>query len=296
MSVDADYGDLLLQKDDPHPIKRHLSLYARRRLRRAISIAKRPVPLLRRKFAARTSLTSDLDMQVRPSDGYAVLPENFIKDLAPVMELAHRKWAEHRERMAQANHYFLKFSHFMPLHEFGPVVNVALQDNVLKLASDYIGGIPVLKDLNIWWTRPSNVRTGAQNFHIDSIPDTRSLRIFVALTDIDLNNGPLTFLPASRTAEIVKEMGYLGGTINSDWVYRNCQQEMIVATCKRGQAVALDTDRCLHMGSTNMTKDRLVLSISFSSAYLNKKFQDQSAFAAAVTNRKDLAPLVLNLR
>src|SRR6185369_4696029 len=76
-SVDADYGDLLLQKDDPHPIKRHLSLYARRRLRRAISIAKRPVPLLRRKFAARTSLTSDLDMQVRPSDGYAVLPENF---------------------------------------------------------------------------------------------------------------------------------------------------------------------------------------------------------------------------
>jgi hypothetical protein len=231
---------------------------------------------------------------VRPSDGYAVLPKDFIANLAPVIELAHRKWSEHRERMAQTNHYFLKFSQFMPLDEFGPVVNVAMQDNVLKLASDYIGGIPVLKDLNIWWTRPSKVRTGAQNFHLDSIPDTRSLRFFVALTDIDQNNGPLTLIPARRTAEVVKELGYLGGTIDAGWVYRNCQKDMIVATCKQGQAVACDTGRCLHMGSTNMTKDRLVLSISFSSAYVNEKVSDKSAFARVATTRKDLVPLVLN--
>jgi hypothetical protein len=298
-SVDTDYGNLFLQRRDPNPIKKHLNLYARRRLRRALSIARDPLPLLRRKVAARSVRLAEnarnIGVRIDPAKGYLTLPPGFIRDIEPVIEIAHRKWREYREKMASTNHYFLKFSMFMPKEEFAEAVNVALQRNVLRLTSDYIGSLPVLKDLNIWWTRPSSERTGAQNWHIDSIPDTHSLRFFVALTDIDKDNGPLNFLDAAKSKTIVEELGYLGGAIDAAFIERHFKSDIKVASYKQGEAVALDTARCLHCGSTNMKKDRLMLSISFSSYYLAEPFTDQKGWQPAVKDLNEVNRLVLNL-
>jgi hypothetical protein len=294
-SADQDYSALLLQSRDLHPLKKYLSLYTRRRLRRAISIARNPRPLFVRKLAARKLLPAlSPDLRVEDRKGYIFLPDNFIQNIDPVIEMAYRAWDKYRERMAATDKYFLKFQSYVPAQDISSAVHIALQKNVLKLTSDYIGGVPVLKDLEIWWTRPSQARVGAQNFHLDSIPDTHSLRFFVALTDVDSDNGPLTFYPADRTEEIVKEMGYLGGAIDAGLLQRRCG-DAIVATCKRGSAIALDTARCVHMGSTNMKKDRLMLSISFASIYMNEPLPSQERWLSANPDLDAINKLVLNL-
>lgn len=284
---------LLLQRGDPNPIKRHLSLYARRRLRRAILITKTPLPLISRKIAIKS--LPEVPFKVDPKPAHRMLPKDFIIDAGPIIEMAHRVWRKHRDEMDRTGKYFLKFTQFMPAKEIREAVKAALQPNIIRLTADYLGGIPVLKDLNIWWTRPSARRTGAQNWHIDSIPDVRTLRFFVALTDIDEDNGPLTFLDADKSEDIVRDLGYLGGTIDASIIENRCGNFIERGIYKQGEAYCLDTARCLHCGSTNMKKDRLMLSISFSSYYVAEEIMDQSPWVVAPESLTGIEKMVLNL-
>lgn len=291
-----DYGRMILRSDDRHPIKRHLSLFARRRLRRTIALARDPMPWVERNLAA-LALRNGHGMRVRESQGYALLPNGFISNVGPVIELAHRKWHQYRDQMAATNDYFLKFTRFMPEEEIAEAADIVVQESLLKLTSDYLGGVPILKDLNIWWTRPWTRVEGAQNYHIDSIPDTRSLRIFVALTDVDQDSGPLNFIPADKSAAFIHKIGYLGGTVDSARLLREVGEDsVVVAACKQGGAVAVDTGRCFHLGSRDMKKDRLVLSISFSSAYLNEEIGDQTVWRRSAGYRNKVERLVFNRR
>jgi hypothetical protein len=198
--------------------------------------------------------------------------------------------------LAATNNYFLKFSHFVDVAEFRNIVSAALQENVIRLTSDYIGEVPVLKDLNLWWTRPWPETGGAQDYHIDSIPDTRSLRFLIGLTDIDDDAGPLHLLPADKTTSLVRKLGYLGGVVDPDLIQREFgSQAIVVAKGPAGAGVALDTGRCFHFGSRHMKKDRLMLSISFSSICLNEKIPDQRKWLASTEGLSRTDKLVLNI-
>jgi hypothetical protein len=298
-AVEADeYGKMLLQSRDKHPIKKHLSLFARRRLRRAIRISRDPMPWVARKAAALGLKAGDAPkLSVRDADGYVLIPRGFIQGMDEIIAYSRRVWDRHRERLAAKNNYFLKFSHFMDIAEFRDIVRAALQEPVLKLTSDYLGGVPVLKDLNLWWTRPWPEVGGAQNYHIDSIPDTRSLRFLIGLTDIDDDAGPLSLLPADKSAALIKKLGYLGGVVDPDVIVREYGSQAIVsAKGPAGAGVAIDTGRCFHFGSRDMKKDRLMLSISFSSCYLNEQFPDQSKWVASTEGLSKIEKMVLNVR
>jgi hypothetical protein len=298
-AVEADeYGKMLLQSRDKHPIKKHLSLFARRRLRRAVKISRDPLPWVSRKVAGLGLSAGDAPkLHVRDADGYVLIPRDFIKGIDEIIAYSRRVWDRHRERMAGANNYFLKFSHFMDVAEFRDIVRTVLQEPVIKLTSDYLGGVPVLKDLNLWWTRPWPQVGGAQNYHIDSIPDTRSLRFLIGMTDVDDESGPLSLLPADKSAVLIRKLGYLGGVVDTDVITRECGKESIVtAKGPAGAGIAIDTGRCLHFGSRDMKKDRLMLSISFSSCYLNEKFPDQRRWVASTDGLSKIEKMVLNIR
>jgi len=297
-AAEADeYGKMLLQSRDTHPVKRHLSLFARRRLRRAIRISRDPLPWVTRKLAAsELSNVSTKGIRVAPSQGFALIPRDFITDIDEIVVYANRVWNRNRALLASKNNYFLKFSHFIDIAEFRDIVRVALQPAVVKLAADYLSSVPVLKDINLWWTRPWPSIGGAQNFHIDSIPDTRSLRFLIGMTDIDDDSGPLSLLPASKSAKLIRKLGYLGGVVDPDMIARECgENSLVVAKGPAGAGVALDTGRCFHFGSKHMHRDRLMLSISFSSWYLNEAFPDQSKFVANSQKLSKLDKLVLKI-
>lgn len=298
-AVEADeYGKMLLQSRDTHPIKKHLSLFARRRLRRAVKMSRDPLPWVSRKVAGLgLSAGTGPKLHVADAKGYALVPQGFIKDIDEIIRYSRRVWDRHRDLMAGTNKYFLKFSHFIDVADFRDIVRVVLQEPVLKLASDYLGGVPVLKDLNLWWTRPWPHVDGAQNYHIDSIPDTRSLRFLIGMTDIDDDSGPLSLLPADKSAALIRKLGYLGGVVDNEVIVREYGSEAIVsAKGPAGTGVAIDTGRCFHFGSRDMKKDRLMLSISFSSCYLNETFPDQKKWVASTEGLSKIEKMVLNIR
>jgi hypothetical protein len=82
-----------------------------------------------------------------------------------------------------------------------PVVQDLLaDDSLLRLAQDYLGGLPVQDLVAMWWTAP--VGTGAssaaaQRFHFD-LDRLRFVKLFVYLTDVDEGSGPHVYVRGSH--------------------------------------------------------------------------------------------------
>ena len=299
MAIQAsDYGDLLLQSRDRHLVKRHISLFGRRRMRKTVNIARNPLPWVQRHIAAqRLRAAGPPSVRIEPDQGYALIPRSFIKNLDPIIAKSLQAWQRHRDRIADEKQYFFKLSRHIDVAEFRECIEAALQEDVLRLAVDYLGGVPILDKLDLWWTRPWNRTEGAQNYHLDSIPDTRSIRFLIAVTEVDEDAGPLHFVSASKSAELVRKLGYLGGIIGPDLIQRELGHDAIMrATSEVGAGIAFDASRCFHMGSRDMKKDRLMLSFTFCSWYVNEAFRDHSKWLPSTSGLTQLQRLVLNIR
>jgi hypothetical protein len=267
-------------------------------LRKAVNISRDPFPWLARRLAAYQLRLQGLPpLRIDANSGYVLIPKNFIKNIDQIVDTSLRVWRKHRDRIAGEKNYFLKLSRYIDVAEFRDVVDATLQENVVKLAADYLGGIPILDKLDLWWTRPWNRPEGAQNYHLDSIPDTRSIRFLIAMTDIDEESGPLHFLPANKSAQLIRKIGYLGGVIGPEIIERELGSDAIMlATSPSGAGIAFDAGRCFHLGSRNMKRDRLVLSFSFCSWYVNEKVNDKSMWCRPTAQLTSLQKSVLNVR
>ena len=97
-------------------------------------------------------------------------------------------------------------------------------------------------------------------FHLDYEGVTQ-VKTFVHVFDVDEAHGPFTFIPADATARIVRDIRQLRrqGRTGQDVESRRYSDEEIAAvgghddivTVKgpAGAGVAIDTSRCLHLGS-----------------------------------------------
>lgn len=169
---------------------------------------------------------------------------------------------------------------------------------ILDQVIAYMGSVPVLAAARLWWTPANSSRLGSQLYHRDG-EDSRQVKIFVNILDVDDDCGPFTLLPADVSAEIKAKVRYYSGRLTD---------ETVAATGLAGRAVALtgpagsgafvDTSRCLHYGSRGNTKDRLVLMCQFAS-FLAPKAEDPSwapALAQVDLHIDPLQKLVLNVR
>ena len=77
--------------------------------------------------------------------------------------------------------------------------DLALSDEMLQIAADYMGEIPVLAKPRLWWTKPEAYGPGGpQLFHIGARARpvvVRQAKFMIAMSDVDENSGPFTFLP-----------------------------------------------------------------------------------------------------
>lgn len=59
-----------------------------------------------------------------------LLPNGFISNVEPIIELAHRKQCQYRNQMAAMNNYFLKFTRFMPAEDIVEAADIAVQESL----------------------------------------------------------------------------------------------------------------------------------------------------------------------
>ena len=72
---------------------------------------------------------------------------------------------------------------------------------------------------------------------------------------MDRDYGPLHFILADRSAACIHEVGHLGGIVGSSRLLREMgESSVIIAACRQGGGVAVDTGRCFHLGNRNMKK------------------------------------------
>ena len=145
------------------------------------------------------------------------------------------------------------------------VMELALSQPILRLASKYLGSVPMLSGVRLWYTPPNSTAVDSQLFHCDR-EDERQLKVLVNITDTTRENGPFTVLPAASSERAKSAVGYSykDYRLSDEQVWSTVDQsEAISLIGPRGSANCVDTSRCLHYGSRQNTEPRLLLMVQY---------------------------------
>jgi hypothetical protein len=132
----------------------------------------------------------------------------------------------------------------------GPVLALATEPLLFAPVVRYFGMIPIL--FNAFVTRAHQVELKERSphrFHLDP-EDTISFKLFIHLTNVDADCGPLHALPADLTQQVLDAVDYRGVTmLDDDTVAGLVGWDAVVAVTGPAGTVGLaDTTRCLHFG------------------------------------------------
>jgi hypothetical protein len=139
------------------------------------------------------------------------------------------------------------------------LVDFALSDPVLGMATRYLGVVPYLCRVDLVYSlpRPSADNIASQLFHVDPEGLTQ-VKFFIHVYDVGEPEGPFTFIPADATARIIAAVRELRRSQGKPHSGRYLDEEIDAvggtASIVRlqgptGDGIAIDTSRCLHMGS-----------------------------------------------
>jgi len=155
------------------------------------------------------------------------------------------------------------------VREHPEILEFALREEFLLAASEYLGQVPRLVAIGLRRSPPSDsvygkdTVKGSQLFHYDH-RDSWQVKIFVNLNRVDEENGPLHFIPADACDRFNAKIGYTQEKVPDDVVYSVCSRDEVIDN--RGEAgtgVMVDTGRCLHYGSRQNKRDRLLMMVNY---------------------------------
>ncbi len=148
----------------------------------------------------------------------------------------------------------------------------AMNKDLVKLVGEYIGFTPVLENVMMWYSpNENNEGTSSQYYHLDA-QDLNTMQVFLYLTDVDEQSGPLTLIKAKWSIEIINQLNYKKNAklkrIDDDLVFSIAPQDAEVKLLgNAGSVFIADTDTCLHYGSRKGTKERYLLVFQYYSPF-----------------------------
>ena len=103
----------------------------------------------------------------------------------------------------------------------------------------------------------------SQLYHIDFY-DSPQVYVLVLMEDVTPECGPWTFLPASTTDRVAKELGYRGRGYgyrvqDADFYQHVDKSAEIVFAYPKGTVLFIDSSRCFHFGSRDAVKPRFMV-------------------------------------
>ena len=139
------------------------------------------------------------------------------------------------------------------------LVDFALSDETFGIATNYLGTVPYLNRVDLLYSIPRETddKVASQLFHVDPEGLTQ-VKFFINVFDIGDAEGPFTFIPADDTARILKDIRALRRSQGKPHVGRYTDEEIaavggtsaiLEVKGPRGSGIAIDTSRCLHLGS-----------------------------------------------
>jgi hypothetical protein len=247
-------------------------------LLQAAEFIRSPLDHRARRSVAQGYLARTKPPVMEPAKGYGLTSvdtfENFDAVVASARALFDRKKAEIDEELAslptwseQKRERYLKrkdrfLRNLLNDNDLGrnpALVDFALSDAVLGMATRYLGGVPYLCRVDIVYSlpRPGGDNIASQLFHVDPEGLTQ-VKFFIHLYDVGESEGPFTFIPADETTRILAAIRALRRQQGKPHSGRYLDEEIdavggtgsiVRLKGPTGGGIAIDTSRCLHMGS-----------------------------------------------
>ncbi|MDB5764025.1 MAG: hypothetical protein JWQ21_3020 [Herminiimonas sp.] len=150
------------------------------------------------------------------------------------------------------------------------VQDLLADESFLAVAQDYLHATPVADVIAMWWhTSFGKVpdEDAAQYFHFD-MDRIKWLKFFIMLTDVELENGPHVFIPATQRTggipESLRKRGYV--RLYDDDVAKEISSEHWVEFIAKRGSLIIEDSRGLHKGRHVKNGDRLMLQLQFSNS------------------------------
>ena len=136
-----------------------------------------------------------------------------------------------------------------------PYVQFALRKDILATVANYLGVMPVVNRIDVWYSQASPEVADTQMHHLDW-EAKRQVKLFLYVTDVVEETGPFVAMAAKDSETIQKKINYKFGQNIPDEVIDNAlaDREEMVGIADKGTMIFVDTSRCFHYGSRVQNK------------------------------------------
>jgi len=195
--------------------------------------------------------------------GWGRIASGTIPGIEPVVATLRKLRDEYRVKPAQDDYYIKTILRPEDLNAHREVLDFVLSKELIQIAGEYLGSVPVLKTVQGWWTPRNETTVSSQLFHVDNV-DYCQAKFFFNMEDLESRDGPFSFIPADISKRVLKNLPNWRRRIEDDEVFQFCEPADVIETKgPTGSGFAVDGCRCLHFGGRARDGERLVLMVSF---------------------------------
>ena len=203
-----------------------------------------------------------------PKDsGYRLFDADAFPELPQVVAACVDVYRKHENELSRGDKqvnkkYFYNILTTQDLHEHPILLDFAISKSVVQAVTGYLGQVPRLASLGVFYSEINETVSGSQIFHVDG-DALAQVKCFVNAWEVGPGGGAFTFISKRQTSEKLRNGGLLK-TTTDDYVGRAIPDaKQITATGPAGSGVFVDTSRCLHQGSRAREHPRLVFQFQY---------------------------------
>ena len=243
-----------------------------RRIKFAVRDLAQTREIAKRTEWARTLTGETLKVAIDRDLGFRANPFDGMLDLDPVCRLGERLAAT-VTRGPQHHKKSFHVNRLLPAdrESIDTMLAIALHEDLLRAATVYLGVVPVLGDLDFFYSLPIGANTpfsSSQLYHCDFEAQSQ-VKFFIYCSDVGEQDGPLELVDAARSKMVRERIKYRWGgrgyRVKDDTMSSLVPDDQFSVMGPRGTSLLLDTARCFHRGSRirGESKRRMVGVIQF---------------------------------
>lgn len=189
-------------------------------------------------------------------------------DATPVLNRCDEIAASGIQSVSKNKAYLGNFLLDLDISDYPEFVDFALKPALIACVADYLGELPVLTAIKFLHSQRVEAKpSGSQLYHCDH-DDVRQVKLFMHVSDVDEEAGPLTVVPAWLSERIRSSKAYLFGGRQghiADEHIRNgeVRSQEIPINGVRGTVALVDTAQVFHFGSRVCNKHRLLFFLQY---------------------------------
>lgn len=200
------------------------------------------------------------------ADGYRLFSPESFPELPDVVRACEAVYARHAAEVSEVEKYnkpyFFNILTTDDLRQHRVLLDFALSGPVTVAATGYLGHIPRLHSMGVFYSSVNDSISGSQMYHVDG-DALAQVKCFVNVWETGPGCGAFTFVPKRQTTNSLRSRG-LVKTISDEDVRRLVPEDrQIVVSGPLGSGVFVDTSRCLHQGSRARERARLVFQFQY---------------------------------